>query len=377
MLFADDLVIIAETETELRLKLQKLGEYINEKDLQINLDKSEIMRLNDQQKEKKKWEMYNKAGEVIGQLEENNVYKYMGIRLGSGRRYLYQKRHSQNWLPRALGLFNVRARPLARDIISQSKLWCQVQKPGLLYGSNVICYDKGWTNSLESTQHKIGCKILGVAITTSQTGVRGELGWPTVEGEIAVSKLRYKGSILHMGKNRWPAIIFQQIKENPTDWMEEVEKIENKFGIYQADYLMNRWKKVIQAKYRNVEQNQWVNQVKNSTSLRYYQKSNLFELGRFADGSDDGRRMTRFRISSLGKRVAEKIKCNLCNQVCEQMVVHLLQDCEMTKDESVNWVRLVETNANRNDVPRLITQMTGNMTDGKKKHCLDIMKKLE
>lgn len=377
LLFADDLVIIAGSEVELKLKLQKLSEYIDRKNLQINIDKSEIMRLNDNHNEEKLWEMYSREGEVIGEMKENNVYKYMGVRLGSGRRFLYQKRHSQSWLPRTVGLFNARSRSIARDVISQSKLWQQVQKPGILYGSNVICYDKGWIKSLESTQHKIGCKILGVPRTSSYTGIRGELGWTTLEGEIKLAKLRYKGKVMHMDKERWPAVIYRQILECPTEWLEEVVKVENMLGVNQGDYVMYKWRQVIQTKYRNWEQQEWKNQVKNSKSLRYYPKDTLFGLGRFVDGSDDGKRLTKFRIGNLGKHVADEIQCTLCKRMCDQMVLHLIQECSVTKDTSIKWIKLVNQKANRNNVPQLIKGMVQNMNKEQKSQCIIIMKKLE
>ena len=71
------------------------------------------------------------------------------------------------------------------------KLWNTVLKPKMLYGKEVLIYDKEWLRKLESVQHQIGCKILGVNRSVNRAGVRAELGWKSLEGEIMVAKLKF------------------------------------------------------------------------------------------------------------------------------------------------------------------------------------------
>ena len=46
---------------------------------------------------------------------------------------------------------------------------------------------------MESLQHKVGCYILGTRTTVSKAGVRKELGWKTIRGEVC----SYKIKLLH------------------------------------------------------------------------------------------------------------------------------------------------------------------------------------
>ena len=43
--------------------------------------------------------------------------------------------------------------------------------------------------------HQIGCKILGVNRSVNRAGVRAELGWKSLEGEIMVAKFKLLGHI--------------------------------------------------------------------------------------------------------------------------------------------------------------------------------------
>ena len=61
----------------------------------------------------------------------------------------------------------------------------------MLYGKEILVYDKEWLRKLESVQHQTGCKILGVNRSVNRAGVRLELGWKSREGEIMVAKLKF------------------------------------------------------------------------------------------------------------------------------------------------------------------------------------------
>ena len=84
---------------------------------------------------------------------------------------------------------------------SHGKNWLQILKPKMLYGKEDVCYDKEWINRMESLQHKVGCYILGTRTTVSKAGVRAELGWKTIQGEIWSSKIK-----LLLGLKRWMLI---------------------------------------------------------------------------------------------------------------------------------------------------------------------------
>ena len=73
----------------------------------------------------------------------------------------------------------------------------------MLYGKEILVYAKECLRKLESVQHQIGCKILGVNRSVNRAGVRLELGWKFLEGEIMVVKLKFLGRIKMMYDHRW------------------------------------------------------------------------------------------------------------------------------------------------------------------------------
>ena len=58
----------------------------------------------------------------------------------------------------------------------------------MLYGQEVIIYDKRRIKQMESVQHKIGCIILGVHNQVSSIGVRAALGWGTIQRDPKTSR---------------------------------------------------------------------------------------------------------------------------------------------------------------------------------------------
>ena len=52
------------------------------------------------------------------------------------------------------------------------RLWNNVLKPKMFYGKEILVYDKEWLRQLESVQHQIVCKILGVNRSVNRAGMK-------------------------------------------------------------------------------------------------------------------------------------------------------------------------------------------------------------
>ena len=80
MLYADDLVLLAETEQDLNLQMQVLGNYTVTWNMEINSSKTKVMIFNDPRK--------RKEGDIFGRINEHNIhisksYKYLGVILNN------------------------------------------------------------------------------------------------------------------------------------------------------------------------------------------------------------------------------------------------------------------------------------------------------
>lgn len=85
----------------------------------------------------------------------------------------------------------------------------------------MLSYDREWIRKIESPQHKIGCRILKVRNKASCMGVRGELGWKSLEGEIMHAKLILFGKVVRMPSSRWcqKVLVEAEKQEVRVEWL--------------------------------------------------------------------------------------------------------------------------------------------------------------
>ena len=80
MLYADDLVLLAETEQDLNLQMQILGNYTVRWNMEINSSETKVMIFNDPRR--------RKEGDIFGRINEHKrhiskSYKYLGVILNN------------------------------------------------------------------------------------------------------------------------------------------------------------------------------------------------------------------------------------------------------------------------------------------------------
>ena len=84
MLYADDLILMAENENDLKLQMQALGSYIEKWNMEINPKKSKVMIFNDPKK--------RKETDLFSTINQRNIlvnksYKYLGVILNTKHSY--------------------------------------------------------------------------------------------------------------------------------------------------------------------------------------------------------------------------------------------------------------------------------------------------
>ena len=127
------------------------------------------------------------------------------------------------------------------------KLWLNVLNPKMLYGQEIIVYDKRWIEQMESVQHKIGCIILGVHNQVSRVGVRAELGWGSIQRDIYTNRLRKFGQIARTDESRWTKkILMQLILEGiRTPWLKQVGEALEALQLNEEVFEQKNWKTII------------------------------------------------------------------------------------------------------------------------------------
>ena len=329
LLFADDLVIIAESKEELEVQLQSLTKFTIKKRIELNYNKSEIMKRGPGLTTAGQWEIHKGESKLKTVLSETNFYKYLGIRFGRNKTYQHQKQYIKTSLPRRLGMMKAKAKDTDNSIWIRNMLWKQITKPGLLYGSETIIYDKEWIRWLEAAQGKAGRWILGLPKTTSYLGVRGELGWSTMRGEIMKNKVHFLGKILGMNKTRWSYQMMLEIAtfKKGNSWMSEVRKAMDELKITWIDLSNRNWEKILMTKWKDWEQIYWEKEKKTARSLKLYPKVKLLKRAWHLEFSKASRMMTKFRIGNLQELIEGSI-CRLCgSMIKDNIITHVWSGC--------------------------------------------------
>lgn len=98
LLYADDMVLIAEKEEEMKSMLERLEGYIDRKGLEINVEKTKIVRFNRRRGRRKRirWRWKGKT------IEEVREYTYLGYRFQANEKQQAQVKERVN---RAAGIF--------------------------------------------------------------------------------------------------------------------------------------------------------------------------------------------------------------------------------------------------------------------------------
>ena len=76
MFYADDLILIAESEHDLKLQMKTLGNYTSRWDMEINSSKTKVMVFNDPKKRKERG-IFDKINNH--DIHITNSYKYLGV----------------------------------------------------------------------------------------------------------------------------------------------------------------------------------------------------------------------------------------------------------------------------------------------------------
>ena len=199
---------MAESKHNLLHLLQKLNSFTEEKRLEINYEKTKIIKLGPGSGQEYNWTIGDINSNHANIIEEANFYDYLGVLLGKTRTFSQFLKNKKEKLPQKIGFLKAKANNTPDRTWAAHLLWNRMVKPTLLYGAEVITYPKVWLRHMEAAQNKLGRWILGVGYQCSSAGVRGELGWTTLTGEITKQKVSYWIKLSRMDNQRWPKQLF-------------------------------------------------------------------------------------------------------------------------------------------------------------------------
>ena len=213
LVFADDMVLCAENEEEMKKMMGIIHKELAELGLEVNEKKSLIIRLGEKAKKGTVWELRTVRRKLMA-IEEGEDYKYLGVYVSQlGKRGVQAV--GKEVLHKAEKMVRVLLEELkdSYDRTHEGKvLWERVAIPKILYGLEVARLDPKILDGLEKLQVRMGRKVLGVGPLVANEVVLWELGWLPIQGRIAMMKERFY-SKLQWGGAKLSSAVFRERKD--------------------------------------------------------------------------------------------------------------------------------------------------------------------
>jgi len=244
LLFADDIVLIAEDKANLDKLMNIAFQYSCKWRFNFNYDKCAVMVFNNRAAEFMTFghciqDCYCGYHWRLGKqlIKQVSVYKYLGIELDT-----------------QLSQFEFRLRLATKARMNVSKVWSMGMRDGglsvkatvnlyealvrsvLEYGAEVSS-NTGW-EAAERVQREIGRRILRCHGKTTNEAVLGELGWMRLQSRREYLKLKYWIKISLMDETRLVRKVYrlsrkQYRAKGVRNWCHEIHNLLKKYGLHQ------------------------------------------------------------------------------------------------------------------------------------------------
>ena len=214
LLYADDIVLIAEHRYALQAMLDVVSKYAHKWRFELNGKNSEVVVFGEKYPSRNvQWKL---GGQTIKQVTKD---KYLGIELTRTLKWhVYLKRiisKARRNMTQALGM-GIRGGYMR--IRLANIIWMSLVKSIVEYGCEV--WGEKTYVDIENLPVQMGKKILRCSSRTNQEVVRGELGWENQKARYDELRLRYWGKIIRMTDDR----VVKQVNKASKVRMEQEEE---------------------------------------------------------------------------------------------------------------------------------------------------------
>ncbi|XP_076660673.1 uncharacterized protein LOC143364045, partial [Halictus rubicundus] len=204
--YADDLVLLAKEESGMRLMIEEFRMYIKEKGLEVNREKTKIIRFERRRQEKKTWRWGD------GTIEEVEEVKYLGYifkKNGGQERQIEDRIRKGGGAMRSvwgIGKRHFKDKYKRREWLFDVLVW-----PVMAYGVEIW----GWEErkEVERTQERYIRWVLGVEWTTPGYMIREETKREKMRIRGARRAWRFEERLRAGKGSEWARLCLQEIEE--------------------------------------------------------------------------------------------------------------------------------------------------------------------
>lgn len=256
--FADDLVVFAKNETELKKNLNIWNEKLKRKKLKLNEDKTKVM-------------IGGKTNHLLNvglngkRLEQVNSFKYLGVYMESQG---YQNQEINARIQSAANVYHSMKNSFIgkKEVSTKTKMsvYDSVFVPILIFGCESWVLNKKHKSMLQSMEMKYLRKVLGITRRNRvrNVNIREQLQAQSVISKIENRQLAWFGHLKRMNNDRpvkkvWEAKRTYKRKKGrpPVTWDQSIEKLLKTRGTTRAEASVmamdrKRWSKFVYGERR-------------------------------------------------------------------------------------------------------------------------------
>ena len=221
LLYADDIALIADSEINLQVMLNRLHDWCRKWRLKVNINKTNVIHFRPKSQTQSNFEF--KYGQH--HIEYTNKYKYLGIILNEHLEYSIIAETLANSGKRALGsIYSKFRRIKGIGCNAYSKLYHTGVTPILDYCAGV------WGNNkfekIDSVQNKAIRWYLGVHSFAPNLAIQGDMGWVNSRTRRKIEMLRYWNVLIKMNESRIPRKILNwEMEKRGLNWTAEIRNL--------------------------------------------------------------------------------------------------------------------------------------------------------
>ena len=220
---ADDATLIAENLKDLEQLLNCLGTAGKEYGLEINKNKTKILKIRggEDNYKLKDYEMVNRA-------------TYLGITItGNNSRKIFQLENEEvlDKANRNVSMVIGEVRKSADKAIVGKAIWKSISVPSILFGRAVIPTTKTQALKLQRKENMVWRNILGIGAYSANSSLRGEIGSSLMKTRIMDSTLQYARDVLNGKFTKIKELMEDTIKREVGDWYNITNSYLEELGI--------------------------------------------------------------------------------------------------------------------------------------------------
>lgn len=216
LFYADDLVLLAESPSDLQLLLDKLEVWTTNNKMSINFDKSNIVHFRNSTT-RKTLAKFSCAGNSVSVVDH---YIYLGVLLHEHLDYSFTAKRVAASANRALGLLIAKFKSTGGlPFKTFTKLYENTVVPIITYSSAVWGYKQ--FPCIDAVQNKASRFFLGLRRYASNTAVQGDMGWTPIFVKSWDSVIRQYRRFCDMDDYRLNKRVFlwaDNLKHNVKNW---------------------------------------------------------------------------------------------------------------------------------------------------------------